>query len=98
MEEFLRTADELADLGRSILRDGWWSVTTSTLKSDGSVLTSMDTLVEQRLRDHLRLRHPDHGILGEEFGADGIDRDYVWVLDSIDGTRSSRPGSCISAS
>jgi myo-inositol-1(or 4)-monophosphatase len=33
-------------------------------------------------------RFPDHGILGEEHGDVGLDRDYVWVIDPIDGTRA----------
>ena len=31
---------------------------------------------------------PDHGILGEEFGSEGLDAEFVWVLDPIDGTRA----------
>jgi myo-inositol-1(or 4)-monophosphatase len=33
-------------------------------------------------------RFPDHGILGEEHGDIGLDREYVWVIDPIDGTRA----------
>ena len=32
--------------------------------------------------------YPDHGILGEEYGAERLDASYVWVLDPIDGTKS----------
>lgn len=31
---------------------------------------------------------PDHGILGEEHGSRGLDREFVWVIDPIDGTRA----------
>ena len=31
---------------------------------------------------------PDHGIVGEEFGNERVDAEYVWVLDPIDGTKS----------
>ena len=31
---------------------------------------------------------PTHGILGEEFGTERADAEYVWVLDPIDGTRA----------
>ena len=33
-------------------------------------------------------RHPDHGILGEEFGSHLPDARYRWVLDPIDGTKA----------
>jgi len=31
---------------------------------------------------------PAHGVIGEEYGADRPDAEYVWVLDPIDGTKS----------
>jgi myo-inositol-1(or 4)-monophosphatase len=31
---------------------------------------------------------PDHGIVGEEYGADRPDAEFVWVIDPIDGTRA----------
>ncbi len=34
------------------------------------------------------MAHPDHGILGEEFESIGLDRDFVWIIDPIDGTKA----------
>ena len=31
---------------------------------------------------------PAHGVIGEEYGRDRPEADYVWVLDPIDGTKS----------
>ncbi len=31
---------------------------------------------------------PAHGVIGEEYGSDRPDAEYVWVLDPIDGTKS----------
>ncbi len=36
----------------------------------------------------IRRSFPEHGIIGEEFGAERADAEYVWVLDPIDGTKS----------
>ena len=33
-------------------------------------------------------RYPQHGIIGEEYGPERDDAEYVWVLDPIDGTRA----------
>src|SRR5665811_98909 len=33
-----------------------------------------------------------HGILGEEYGSERTDAEYVWVLDPIDGTKSFLAG------
>src|SRR3546814_5167034 len=38
-------------------------------------------------------RYPDHGILGEEYGSEGLERDFLWVVDPIDGTKSFISGS-----
>ena len=35
-----------------------------------------------------RRNFPSHGIVGEEFGAEQADAEYVWYLDPIDGTKS----------
>ena len=40
------------------------------------------------MRTLIRRTFPDHGIIGEEFGRDRADAEYVWVLDPIDGTKS----------
>ena len=40
------------------------------------------------MRDLIRKEFPTHGIIGEEFGSEKPDADFVWVLDPIDGTKS----------
>jgi fructose-1,6-bisphosphatase/inositol monophosphatase family enzyme len=32
--------------------------------------------------------YPEHGVIGEEYGEDRPDAEFVWVLDPIDGTRA----------
>ncbi len=51
-------------------------------------VTEADRAAEAAIRALITERFPDHGILGEEHGAEGLDRDYVWVIDPIDGTRA----------
>jgi histidinol phosphatase-like enzyme (inositol monophosphatase family) len=51
-------------------------------------VTEADRAAEQALRSLIAERFPQHGILGEEFGAERPDADYQWVIDPIDGTRS----------
>ena len=48
--------------------------------------------MEAALRRVIEREQPGHGILGEEFGAQGADRDWVWVLDPVDGTRQFAAG------
>jgi histidinol phosphatase-like enzyme (inositol monophosphatase family) len=51
-------------------------------------VTEADKAAEHAIRALIEREFPDHGILGEEHGALGLDRDHVWVIDPIDGTRA----------
>ena len=60
-------------------------------KSRGAVfdpVTAADRAAEQAMRTLIRRTFPSHGVRGEEFPDEGMDADYVWVLDPIDGTKS----------
>ena len=57
-------------------------------KADDSPVTAADREAERLLRRLIRARFPEHGIVGEEFGSEREDAEYVWVLDPIDGTTS----------
>ena len=50
-------------------------------------VTAADRGAEAAIRQVISARFPDHGVLGEEYGADRADAEFVWVLDPIDGTR-----------
>ncbi|WP_136660835.1 histidinol-phosphatase [Nitratireductor sp. XY-223] len=51
-------------------------------------VTEADRAAEAAIRDLIGDKFPDHGIMGEEYGSEGLDRDYLWVIDPIDGTRA----------
>ncbi len=51
-------------------------------------VTEADKAAELIIRKHIETRYPDHGIIGEEFGAKEGLSGYQWILDPIDGTRS----------
>ena len=51
-------------------------------------VTAADRDGESAMRALIADRYPSHGVLGEEFGPDREDAEYVWVLDPIDGTRA----------
>lgn len=50
-------------------------------------VTAADRGAEAAIRGAVARRYPEHGFLGEEYGADREDAEFVWVLDPIDGTR-----------
>ncbi len=51
-------------------------------------VTEGDKQAEAAMRRLITERYPDHGVIGEEYGADRPEADHVWVLDPIDGTRA----------
>ena len=57
-------------------------------KADHSWVTEADEAIERMLTERLAARFPDHGILGEEQARQGIEREFVWAIDPIDGTAS----------
>lgn len=57
-------------------------------KDDDSPVTAADRESETCMRKKINQTFPDHGILGEEYGNEKIDAEYVWILDPIDGTKS----------
>lgn len=51
-------------------------------------VTEADRAAEAALRALIADRHPDHGIVGEEYGSQGERGRHVWIIDPIDGTRA----------
>ena len=51
-------------------------------------VTAADRGAEAAIRRLVEARYPSHGVIGEEYGVDRPDSEFVWVLDPIDGTRA----------
>lgn len=51
-------------------------------------VTDADREAERLLRRLIAAVHPDHGIIGEEFGSHRPEAEWRWVLDPVDGTRA----------
>jgi len=51
-------------------------------------VTEADRGAEAAIRQLIAARYPEHGVIGEEYGEDRPDAEFVWVLDPIDGTRA----------
>lgn len=56
-------------------------------KADASPVTRADRGSEEAIRETLRRATPELGVLGEEFGQEGDERDR-WVVDPLDATRN----------
>ena len=80
----LRLADAADEVSMARFRSGDLRVET---KADLSPVTIADTATETSLRELLGELRPDDGILGEEFGEEGLS-ERRWILDPIDGTKN----------
>lgn len=51
-------------------------------------VTAADKGAEAAIRQLISTTFPEHGVIGEEYGQDRPDAEFVWVLDPVDGTRA----------
>ena len=88
--EFSSFVDQLASAsGETILPFFRTALAVENKKASGfDPVTAADRAAENAMRALIRKNFPGHGILGEEYGAERTDAEYVWVLDPIDGTKS----------
>jgi len=89
--DFAAFVDELATVsGETILP--FFRTTLSVDNKAGQhgfdPVTAADRAAETAMRALIRRTFPGHGVIGEEFGSEHPEAEYVWVLDPIDGTKS----------
>lgn len=88
---FAETLNSAADAARTVIVPLFRrieSVDNKSKKSGYDPVTIADREAEKVIRALIKERHPDHGILGEEFGIEEGQSPYTWVIDPIDGTRA----------
>jgi inositol-phosphate phosphatase/L-galactose 1-phosphate phosphatase/histidinol-phosphatase len=86
--EFEALAHRLADRAGEIQRRYFRTPVSVETKPDASPVTVADREAEAAIRELITAAYPAHGVLGEEYGPDRADAEFVWVLDPIDGTKS----------
>ena len=83
----LRTALDAARAAAAVSRDYYAGNFTVTTKEDLTPVTQADIECEQKIREIILDRFPDHGFYGEETGRTRDDADSLWLVDPIDGTK-----------
>ena len=89
--DFAAFVDELATVSGETIRPFFRTALGVENKSRAGgfdPVTAADRAAEAAMRALIKRTFPEHGVIGEEFGADHPDAEYVWVLDPIDGTKS----------
>jgi len=57
-------------------------------KPDRTFVTEADQAIERLIRERIRAVHPDHGLVGEEYGDEDGSAGVRWYIDPIDGTHN----------
>jgi len=88
--DFAAFVDELATVSGDIILPFFRTALAVENKNPGGFdpVTAADRAAENAMRALIRKHFPDHGIVGEEYGDERGDAEYVWALDPIDGTKS----------
>jgi histidinol-phosphatase len=88
LNTLLSTAKQAATSARELILSYYHGEYEIEIKADQTPVTIADRAAEQIIRDIIGKAYPDHGIFGEEYGAEDKDTDYLWLIDPIDGTKS----------
>ncbi|MGH6959684.1 MAG: histidinol-phosphatase [Dongiaceae bacterium] len=87
-DDLVAFAGRLADASGAIARRYFRSGVGIEIKPDRSPVTVADKEAEAAIRKLIAAADPTHGVIGEEYGPDRPDAEFVWILDPIDGTKS----------
>lgn len=87
-EALLEEATDIAERASNIALSYFRQPILIEMKENHTPVTVADKKTEEMIRSELKKAFPDHGILGEEFGEEPHNSDFVWTIDPIDGTRS----------
>ncbi len=88
MNPYLETARRAAAAASVAILEHYHGSFEVETKSDLTPVTVADREAELAIRDVIRSDWPDHGIFGEEFGADSGGSEFTWLVDPIDGTKA----------
>jgi myo-inositol-1(or 4)-monophosphatase len=89
--DFAAFVEKLAQVSSEVILPFFRSAIGAEDKSRGGIfdpVTEADRGAESAMRRLIAQTFPAHGVIGEEYGQDRPDAEYVWVLDPIDGTKS----------
>ncbi len=75
-----------------ILRDNFGRKFNISLKGQIDLVTEIDLLSEQFIKEQISSYYPKHQILAEEGGFTKTASDYCWIVDPLDGTTNYAHG------
>ncbi len=88
LEAWLALAQALCDEADAIALRHFRRDLELMTKPDRTFVTIADQAIERAIRERIVRAHPDHGLVGEEYGDEGGQPRVRWYIDPIDGTHN----------
>jgi histidinol-phosphatase len=88
LDAWLALAHAACDEADAIARSAFRRDLEIATKPDRTFVTQADTAIERAIRARILAAHPDHGLVGEEYGTEAGDAPTRWYIDPIDGTHN----------
>ena len=88
MSEIINVAVEAAKQAGKFLEENFGKISSVESKGDRNLATNLDKEAEKIIVDKIKTKFPDHGIIAEEGGDENAHRDYLWIIDPLDGTHN----------
>jgi myo-inositol-1(or 4)-monophosphatase len=90
--EFAHVAEGIARQAGALLRGFYEKGVTAEYKGDVDLVTEADRASEALIVEKLKTAFPGHGIYGEEGTRDGLESEFRWYVDPLDGTTNFAHG------
>ncbi|HVC47182.1 MAG TPA: inositol monophosphatase family protein [Terracidiphilus sp.] len=90
--KWVPAATEIAREAGARLREFFAAGVETEYKGDVDLVTVADRTVEKLIRMRLGERFAGHGVYGEEGTREGLEREYRWYVDPLDGTTNFAHG------
>ena len=92
MAELVNIAESIAREAGALLRDFYRRGVATEYKGDVDLVTEADRASEALIVARLKAALPAHGVYGEEGARSGLDNEFRWYIDPLDGTTNFAHG------
>ena len=92
MAELVVKAEAIAREAGALLREYFHRGVHTEYKGDVDLVTEADRASEKLITERLHTVFPAHGVYGEEGTRSGLDSEYRWYIDPLDGTTNFAHG------
>jgi myo-inositol-1(or 4)-monophosphatase len=89
---FVSIAESIAREAGALLREFYYRGVSAEYKGDVDIVTEADRASEKLIVSRLKAELPTHGVYGEEGTRTGLDAEYRWYVDPLDGTTNFAHG------